>query len=264
MMIPSTRYKMTSPCDFYTIPRIIWPKKQFPSEHPAVSRIGQRERIAIKDAWNFFEQVEAIDASTRVRLGNTGGQINRQTHLWYSFRGDGERMLYEKGRRYHILICPSLDWTPQRNLPIPTIPLTDVTPADCPCYNPDGCGETPLLRSIPLTTQPGSRSIQEKTPPSQKTSRSVALVKEGIPTKVTEDHQRIMIVENTPSTPRSAATPTSTGSPRETGSPHPPGSPAGTDTPKSEKEDPPTLVITDVSPRINTPTELPADRIQLV
>lgn len=250
---------MTSPCDLYVTatPPTVWPKQQFPADHPAVSRIGQRERIAIKDAWNFFERVEAIDAATRVRLGNTRGQINPQAHLWYPFHGDGERMLYEKGRRYHILICPTLNWTPQRNLPVPSTPLLTVLPEDCPCYDPCGCNVEPLLRSI---AQPRSQPqpAQEKPlpqPRSQKTTnRSATLVKEGIPAKVTEEDTKITIVENTPSTPRSAATPTSTASPHL----------SGTSTPKSEKENPPALVITDVSPRSITPTELPTDRIQLV
>ena len=260
-MIPCVPDKqMTSPCDLYTTPSLIWLKQQFPADHPAVSRIGQRERIAIKDAWNFFERVEAIDAATRVRLYNNSIQITKPS-LWYQFTGDGERMLYEKGRRYHILICPSLNWTPQRNRPIPTT-LTSVMPAECPCYNPEGCDVEPLLRSV----QPRI-AIQEKSPPptqsppqKQATVRSATLVKEGIPAKVTQEDTKITIVENTPSTPRSAATPTSTASPCNTGSPHL----SGTSTPKSEKENPPALVITDVSLRPSTPTELPADRIQLV
>jgi hypothetical protein len=247
---------MTSPCDLYATPTTTWPKQQFPADHPAVSRIGQRERIAIKDAWNFFERVETIDAATRVRLGNNGGQI--PPHLWYPFRGDGERMLYEKGRRYHILICPTLDWTPQRNLPIPITPLTTVTPADCPCYDSAGCsGEELLLLS---------RSVPRAEPLSAPATkgRSANLIKEGIPAKVEESHTKIAIVENTPSTPRSAATPTSTGSP------HPPGSPASIRTPQSEKADPPALEISEVSTPPTEPakpseaTELHADRIQLV
>lgn len=224
---------MTSPCDIYTTPATVWPKHQFPSSHPAVNRLGHRERMAAKTAWNYFENVEAHNAAVRVKLGTTGGTI--PTRLWYQFSGEDQRILYEKGRRYHIMICPTLNWIPQRDYLIPTATLTNVLPEDCPCVAAGTCGGNdfiPLVRGFEPPIQ---------LPP--QVSRSVTLIKEGI-TAPKSAHTRIAVVENTPSTPRSVATP-------EMGSPYPPASP------RSVTKPAPRLVVTEI--------KLPAtaDRIQL-
>lgn len=120
------------PCDIYGLPTLVFPQQSFPADNSAVRRMSQGEKLAAKKAWNYFEQVEATDAATRVRIGLSGGIIPSQiSSLWVSFTGEGERILYETGRRLHMRICPTLDWTPQRNLPIPTVVPTTVAPEPC-------------------------------------------------------------------------------------------------------------------------------------
>ena len=238
-------------CHLYTAPTDVWPKQQFPSGHPAVNRLGHRERLAAKTAWNYFENVEAHDAAVRVKLGATGGVIPpAPARLWYQFSGEEQRILYEKGRRYHILICPTLNWIPQREYPIPTTIVDNVLPEDCPCVAAGTCVDSdtePIIRSLPPAPQP--RSLP-RLPSQRPLGRSATLIKEGIPTSVIS-HNKITLVENTPSTPRSAATPESAGTPTSTGSPYPPASP------RSITKPAPTLNITEI--------KLPAkaDRIQL-
>lgn len=217
---------MTSPCDLYATTTLIWPKQQFPADHPTVSRLSQGERLAAKRAWNYFEQVEAIDANTRVRLGLAGGVISPPPPgTWVPFNGEGQRALYEKGRRYHIIICPAYNWIPQRDLPIPTSTLGTVTPSECPCVG-DNCTPDPgpLIRGVlpPL--------------PEPEQPRSATLIRQGIaPPASPGQYGQIKILENTPTTPLSAGTPTSVGSP------NPPG------TPQSVKEAGPVLVVSEMT-----------------
>lgn len=235
---------MTSPCDLYALPTAVWPQQQFPGDHPAVSRFSQGERLAAKRAWNYYEQVEAYDAAVRVRLGDTGGAIPPvPPGLWYQFNGEGQRALYEKGRRYHIMICPTYNWVSQRNRPFPVTTVDDVTPEDCPCVGESCSGDTvPILRNIPL-------------PVSEPAPRSAQLIREGL-SPPERKYNTITLVENTPSTPRSAATPTSVASP------HTPG------TPQSIKEPAPQLEVSEMRLGTDTPPPEPepatADVIQLV
>lgn len=238
---PLSPLRMTSPCDIYvTTPNpLIWPKQQFPADHPAVSRLSQGERLAAKRAWNYFEQVEAIDAATRVRLGLSGGVIAPPpSGTWTPFNGEGMRALYEKGRRYHIIICPAYNWTPQRDLPIPTSFVSHVTPDPCPCV--EGCsGETVLLaRTAP--------PVPEAIDPATILSRSATLIQQGIqPPASPGQFGQINILDNTPTTPLSAATPISVGSP------HPPG------TPNSVKEPVPVLEVSELTLQTATPPPEP-------
>lgn len=236
---------MTSPCDIYATSTLTWPKQQFPGDHPSVSRMNQGERLAAKRAWNYFEQVESIDAATRVRLGLSGGVIRAPPPgTWVSFNGEGQRALYEKGRRYHIIICPAYNWTPQRDLPIPTTPVGTVTPAECPCVG-DGCTPDPgpLFRGLPpqseIPVQP----------------RSADLIRQGIAAPNSPgQYGQIKILENTPLTPLSAATPTSVGSPQ------PPG------TPQSVKEQAPVLEVSELTLQTPTPppeTQMPSLEVTL-
>lgn len=122
-----------SPCNIYDSPTLIYPQQPFPADNSVFRRMSQGEKQAAKKAWNYFEQVETADAATRVRIGQAGGVIPSQQigSLWVSFAGEGERALYEKGRRLHMRICPTRIWTPQRNRPIPTIVPTTVAPESC-------------------------------------------------------------------------------------------------------------------------------------
>lgn len=238
---------MTSPCDLYSLPTTTWPQQQFPGDHPAVSRLSQGERMAAKRAWNYYEQVEAYDADVRVRLGNTGGALpSVPPGLWYQFNGEGQRALYEKGRRYHILICPSYNWTPQRNRTFPVTPLTTVTPDDCPCVGDECSGDTvPILRNLPEPII---------------APRSAQMIREGLAAAMPPEkpYNTITLVGNTPSSPRSAATPQTPGTPHSSGTPQTPG------TPQSYKEPAPRLEITELRLQSETPPPEKADAIQLI
>ena len=233
---------MTSPCDVYATPTLTWPKQQFPGDHPAVSRLSQGERMAAKRAWNFFEEVETVDAAKRVRLGLTGGALNRPPPgTWYEFNGEDQRALYNRGRYLHRRICPSYNWTPQRNLTFPTIPLDTVTPAECPCVG-DDCSDSPVLLARAVPPAP--------TPP---LTRSAQLIQQGIPGSPSNAYRTIDIVANTPSTPLSAGTPQSAGTPTSVGSP------AAPSTPSSTKEPAPKLEVEEMSlatpePEVADPT----------
>lgn len=235
---------MTSPCDIYATPTLTWPKQQFPGDHPSVSRMNQGERLAAKRAWNYFEQVESIDAATRIRIGLSGGIISPPPPgTWVSFNGEGQRALYEKGRRYHIIICPTYNWIPQRDLPLPITPVGTVTPSECPCVG-DGCTPDlgPLMRALPhMPEQPLEAS------PAQ--PRSATLIRQGIaPPGSPGQYGQINIIDNTPTTPLSASSPTSTGSP------HTPG------TPLSIKEPAPRLEVSELTLQTATPppeTQMP-------
>jgi hypothetical protein len=223
---------MTSPCDVYATPTLTWPKQQFPADHPTVSRLSQGERLAAKRAWNFFEEVEAIDAAKRVRLGLTAGALTPPPPgTWYEFNGEDQRALYNRGRYLHRRICPDYNWIPQRNLTIPATPLATVTPSECPCYDEDCAAEIPalLVRAAPPPA------------PAPPQARSSQLVQQGIPGSPPQTYRTIDIVMNTPSTPLSAGTPQSAGTPTSVGSPATPS------TPNSIKEPAPKLEITDLS-----------------
>jgi ABC-type glycerol-3-phosphate transport system substrate-binding protein len=93
----------------------------------------------MQNAWNFFELVESTDAATRVLWSNRGGWVPPATSafaqppsLWYPIQDQGSLTLYKQGKSLHAQVCPSVDWTAQRNLGIPTTPLTNVYPAQCP------------------------------------------------------------------------------------------------------------------------------------
>jgi hypothetical protein len=245
---------MTTACDIYAIPTLTWPKQQFPGDHPTVSRLPQGARLAAKRAWNFFEEVEAIDAAKRVRLGITNGFVNRPPPgTWYEFTSEDQRALYNRGRYYHRLICPEFNWTPQRNLPFPYTPLASVTPAPCPCVG-DACEEVDLVRAIAQTVDPPAPA----TAPAP-LSRSAAMIQEGISSTATtaQAYQTIDIVSNTPSTPLSAATPESAGTPTSVGSPAAPGTPAST------KEPAPQLEVTEISLQTATPPPEPAQQLEV-
>jgi hypothetical protein len=117
---------MTTLCESYTIgsPTTVWPIRKFMRSWFrgwADQRLKESER-----AWNLFEKVESYDATIRVRRSQ--GQTTAE---WYRFTSEGERMIYRDGKVLHQLACPSIVWTPQRYLSIPSTPITDVRPAIC-------------------------------------------------------------------------------------------------------------------------------------
>jgi hypothetical protein len=125
------------PCDVYanmSANRTVWPVRAIPAAYFRRQSVGRTAEGA--RAWAFFEFVEATDAATRIALGAAGGFIpKRGTEInpvpWYVFKSDGELQLYRLGKALHIELCPTYDWTAQRDLGIPTSPFTDVYPQLC-------------------------------------------------------------------------------------------------------------------------------------
>ena len=120
-------------CSNYTGSGTVWPRNPFPSNlFPGWS--AQR-RNAAKNAWEYFEIVEASDAATRVRFSNQGGwtppalsAFPQSPSLWYPILSEGNLTLYNQGLLLHQQACPSTNWAPQRSLGIPKTPLTNVYP----------------------------------------------------------------------------------------------------------------------------------------
>jgi len=115
-------------------PSVIWPAQAFPASQYRNKFSGSDLRDA-RLAWNFFEEVESQDATTRVRLSGTGWQPPtsqvQDPSLWYVFKDQTEYIRYQRGRYLHIQLCPTFNWTPQRNLGISSAPVTDVMPTVC-------------------------------------------------------------------------------------------------------------------------------------
>jgi hypothetical protein len=124
-------------CDQYLGFGTVWPVSAFPGNLFPSYTAGRRRDA--QNAWNFFELVESTDAATRVFWSNRGGWTPPATSafaqppsLWYPIQNQGFLTLYKQGKLLHEQACPSVVWTAQRNLGIPTTPLTDVYPAQCP------------------------------------------------------------------------------------------------------------------------------------
>jgi len=123
---------------------LTWPQTPFPGKlFPGWS---SQRRFDAQNAWNFFELVESHDAQVRIMIGKLNGTYtfpSRSTatkiapppavpKIWYTFAGAGDLTKYREGLALHQQVCPNINWTPQRNLPLPTAPLTTVFPEFLP------------------------------------------------------------------------------------------------------------------------------------
>lgn len=239
---------MANACDLYVSPPFsrTWRAQAFPSGNPAVIRMSAGELIAARRAWNFFEQVEAADAATRVRLSDNGGWTPSSLQIitpstWFPLTGPGDITLYRKGQQLHRRVCPNYDWTPQRYLPIPSTPLLDIGPALCPDCSGGEYGANAIATVEPTSActpqaaallSGGTRSIVN--PPQQ----ARATNKRGVnPTPVSSTPQ----TSTTPktATPKSSTTPMST-TPKPSSTPQPPSSPVLL--PKAAAPSPPEMI----------------------
>ena len=120
-------------CSNYDGSGTIWPKASFPGNlFPGLSA---QQRTSAKNAWEFYEQVEAYDAAVRVFYSNQGGwsppaqsAFAQNPSLWYPIISESNRILYNRGQSLHVQACPATNWQAQRTLGIPTTPLTNVYP----------------------------------------------------------------------------------------------------------------------------------------
>jgi hypothetical protein len=127
---------MSAPaCAIYAgLPSTEWPAQAFPASQYR-HKFSAADLREARQAWAFFEAVETQDADTRVRLSGTGWQPStspvQDPTLWYVFKDQSEYLRYQRGRYLHIQLCPTYNWTSQRNLGISPTPVTDVLPALC-------------------------------------------------------------------------------------------------------------------------------------
>ena len=244
---------MATACDLYISPPYsrTWRTQAFPAANPAVIRMPARELTAARRAWNFFEEVEAADAATRVRFSDAGGwnpppNPVAPTSIWYSLSGPGVFALYKKGQQLHRRICPNYDWTSQRNLGIPTTPLLDVGPNLCAgqiggeagadaiwaieptvaCSNSDQV-QLGSTRSVPSVARSGTRNVPMSVPNNSPKTQSPTM---GTPKTTTPSNSTPKTStpadSNTPktSTPADSNTPHTT-TPIQSNTPQPPSTP---------------------------------------
>jgi len=121
-------------CSQYAGPSTVWPKHCLPGN--LFSGYTSQRFLQSQIAWNFYEEVEAADAATRVKYSNQGGWkppatsvFSQNPSLWYPLNSQQKIALYRRGQLLHQQACPNRNWTSQRLLGIPTTPLLDVCPA---------------------------------------------------------------------------------------------------------------------------------------
>jgi hypothetical protein len=257
---------MANACDLYISPPFsrTWRTQAFPSGNPAVIRMSARELVAARQAWNFFELVETVDAATRVRLSDAGGLTPPTTpiappSIWFPLSAPGELMLYKRGQQLHRRVCPNYDWTSQRNLGISTTPILDVGPALCPDCSGGEAGADAIFAVEPTIACPpystiatgSTREITRSAP--ELATRSINSAPNSTPQNST--------TPQTSTTPKTANT-SASATPKTT-TPHPPGTPAST-TPKpaSTPQPPSSPVVTSAkSPDTFVPsTPLPVSK----
>ena len=111
-------------CSIYTPPFTTWPVQSFPKT--AFPRWAGQRLTRAQRAWTFYEQVEATDAATRIRLSGTSTPPS-----WYPFNTEGDRLLHKDGKELHMLVCPTIGWTAQRNQGIPPTLVTTLQLPQC-------------------------------------------------------------------------------------------------------------------------------------
>lgn len=88
------------------LPVNTWPQQPYPTLlGPFLS--GSALMDAQK-AWAFYEQVEAYDAQQRQSM----------TPTWFIILTTSDALLYRRGQLLHVSVCPCVDWTSQRYLPL--------------------------------------------------------------------------------------------------------------------------------------------------
>lgn len=138
-------------CDLWQTAALnVWFRQPFPIQ--LYRRLPAPRIRELNAAWNYFETVEAYDASVRLRLTQAAGysqtrEIVLDPKIWYRI-GTGENLMrYRMGQALHKEQCPETNWTPQRDLGLGVTLVTDVRPEPCPL------DMTPLLPMSVLETR---------------------------------------------------------------------------------------------------------------
>ena len=103
-----------------------WPFQAFPANE--FKAWDQQRLVRARNAWGFFESVEALDAQVRIRLSgtpNVGRSAVGDPDLWYNLEKEPTlHSQYKYGQYLHTRVCPEILWDRQRHLGIPKDPVT--------------------------------------------------------------------------------------------------------------------------------------------
>jgi len=119
-------------CSVYTGSGTTWPRRPFPANYFAGWDCARIQEATT--AWNFFEQVEAADAATRVRLSGTSWKPPHATvfaedpAIWFRIQSGGYWTQYRLGQSLHKQVCPNTNWRSQRSYGISSTPISNVYP----------------------------------------------------------------------------------------------------------------------------------------
>ncbi len=106
-----------------------WPFQAFPANE--FKTWDQQRLIRARNAWGFFESVEALDAQVRIRLSGKpilGRSMVGDPDLWYNLKREPTlHSQYKYGQYLHTLVCPEILWDGQRHLEFPRTPVTTLT-----------------------------------------------------------------------------------------------------------------------------------------
>lgn len=103
-----------------------WPFQAFPANE--FKAWDQQRLIRARNAWGFFESVEALDAQVRIRLSgtpNVGRSAVGDPDIWFNLKKEPTlHSQYKYGQYLHTRVCPEILWDRQRHLGIPKDPVT--------------------------------------------------------------------------------------------------------------------------------------------
>ena len=117
--------------DIYDGSGTVWPQQPYPSTNgPRLTGANLTEE---QQAWNFFELVEAYDASVRVRMSGANyvpppAVGSGASSPWFPILNQDQQLLYRNGQVIHEVMFPCYCWRSQRYLGISKDHVTNVYP----------------------------------------------------------------------------------------------------------------------------------------
>ena len=106
--------------EFVLTPWTSWPFQAFPANR--FTSFTNNRLLHARNAWGFFEAVEAYDAKRRLTLATQsviGLAFVTDPNLWYELEIESEYDEYKYGQYLHSVVCPEISWNSQRYLGIP-------------------------------------------------------------------------------------------------------------------------------------------------
>ena len=96
-----------------------WPFQAFPANR--FPTFSNKQLLAARIAWGFFEAVEAIDAETRRFLASQtviGTDAVTDPNIWYELEIETTFQIHKYGQLLHSIVCPEISWNSQRHVDI--------------------------------------------------------------------------------------------------------------------------------------------------